>query len=223
MNGVNEAVSEVVGSLLVIVIISVTVMILYITSYPVFYESRDSIQHRNAYFKLVDLKDKIDRIKSGVEPNATITLSLADIPISFRNEGTIAINSTTYQISSISYLGGGWELIFENGAIIERRWDKARMLSAPDVYLAANTLNMPVISFIGNISAGGKGMESFTATLENASLLKKGPAEIKISTRNSEAWKEYFDSIGLTYTVSGNEVRVTVPNSYVVLYEIRLR
>jgi hypothetical protein len=217
-----KGVSEVVGTLLIMLVISATVAVLYVSSHPLIFKSKENIKYRNAYFDLLDLKDKLDRIRFGIEPNASIALSLAGTSASFKNEAVITINSTNYNVSSISYAGNGWELVFEDGAIIERRGDKARMLLAPSVYLAGNTLNMPIISFTSTVFAGGRGIETFTATLENVSLLKQGPAIIKINTRNADAWKDYFDSIGLAYLASGNEITI-VSDSYIVLYEVRLK
>ncbi|NOY10742.1 MAG: hypothetical protein GXO67_01370, partial [Archaeoglobi archaeon] len=96
------------------------------------------------------------------------------------------------------------------------------MLTAPPVYLTGKTLTMPIISFNGSLSAGGGGYVTLRITQENVSLIKTGPAEIKIRSSNYQLWEKFFSELGLSPSVSGNEVTVVVEDSYIVLYRVRL-
>ncbi len=219
----DEGVNEIVGTLMILLVISITVTFLYVSANPVLSDSKESIKYRNSHFELLGLKDKLDRIRFGVEPNATVEVTLSHTSVSLKNKPVLSVNSTNYSVSSISFRGSDWSLVFENGAVIERRGGSALMLSSPSVYFQGGSLNMPVICFKGNVSAAGSGSRTFTATLINSTLLHQGPAEIKLYTENAGAWATYFDGVGLNYSVSGNEIASTVEDSHIVLYEVRLQ
>ncbi|MFP3909772.1 MAG: hypothetical protein ACLFVI_04050 [Archaeoglobaceae archaeon] len=218
-----KGVNEIVGTLMILLVVSITVTFLYVSAHPVITNSQESIKYRNSHFDLLDLKDKLDRIRFGVESNATVKITLSHTSVELKNRPILSINSTNYSVSSISFKGNDWDLVFENGAVIERRGNSALMLSSPNLYFQGDTLNMPVISFKGNISAAGSGSRTFTAALINSTLLHQGPADIKLYTENKDAWRDYFDEIGLSHSVSGNEITSTVQNSHIVLYEVRLQ
>lgn len=218
-----KGVNEIVGTLMILLVVSITVTFLYVAANPVISETQENIKYRNSHFELLNLKDKLDRIRFGVEPNATVQVTLSRTSVTLKNKPILSINSTNYSVSSIIFKGDDWNLIFEDGAVIESRGNSAVMLSSPSVYFQGNTLNMPVISFKGNISAAGSGTRTFTATLANATLLHQGPATVKLYTVNTNAWQDYFDGIGLSYSASGNEINFTVQDSHIVLYEVLLK
>ncbi|MFP4559439.1 MAG: hypothetical protein ACLFO6_08085 [Archaeoglobaceae archaeon] len=218
-----KGVNEIVGTLMILLVVSITVTFLYVSAHPVITNSQENIKYRNSHFDLLDLKDKLDRIRFGLESNATVKITLSHTSVELKNRPILSINSTNYSVSSISFKGNDWDLVFENGAVIERRGNSALMLSSPNLYFQGDTLNMPVISFKGNISAAGSGSRTFTAALINSTLLHQGPADIKLYTENKDAWRDYFDEIGLSHSVSGNEITSTVQNSHIVLYEVRLQ
>ncbi len=218
-----KGVNEIVGTLMILLVVSITVTFLYVAANPVISESQENIKYRNSHFELLNLKDKLDRIRFGVEPNATVQVTLSRTSVTLKNKPILSINSTNYSVSSIIFKGDDWNLIFEDGAVIESRGNSAVMLSSPSVYFQSNTLNMPVISFKGNISAAGSGTRTFTATLVNATLLHQGPATIKLYTENTNAWEDYFDDIALSYSASENEITFTVQDSHIVFYEVLLK
>lgn len=218
-----KGVNEIVGTLMILLIVSITVTFLYVAANPVITGSQENIKYRNSYFELLDLKDRMDRIRFGVEPNATVKVTLSHSSVNLKNKPILSVNSSNYSVSSISFKGSDWDLIFENGAVIERRGNSALMLSSPSVYYQGDMLNMPVISFMGNVSAAGSGSRTFTATMVNSTLLHQGPATVKLYTENTDAWEDYFDDIGLNFSVSGNEIASTVQDSHIVLYEVRLQ
>ena len=79
---------------------------------------------------------------------------------------------------------------------------------------------MPVISFNGTVSGGGSGYITLMTSLENVSLIKTGPAEIKIRSTHYMVWRDFFKNLGLNPVVNGNEVKVTVEDSYIILYRV---
>lgn len=214
--------SEVVGTMIIMLIISLTVGMLFVSSQPVLFQSKESLREKDAYFTMMDINEKINQVRFGMEPTAIIKIHFNDYSASFRNEPIITVNGTQYNVSSIAFYGDGWEVIMENGAIIGR-WDgNADMITPPPIYLMGKTLTMPIISFNGTFSAGGRGYTTLKISLENTSLVKTGPAEIRIKSSNYRLWMDFFENLNLSPSVSGDEVRVVVDDSYIVLYRVRL-
>ena len=214
--------SEVVGSVIILFVITLTVGMLFVYAQPVLFKSKDSLLEKDAYFTMLDINEKINQVRFGMEPTSMMKIHLTDYSVVLRNEPIITVNGTSYNVSSIVFYGDNWEMVMENGAIIGKWYDNTLMLSSPPTYFDGRTLTMPVISFNGTVSGGGKGYITLTISQENVSLIKTGPAEIRIKSMYYEVWKEVFQDLGLSPSVSGDEVRVVVDDSYIVLYRVRI-
>ncbi len=214
--------SEVVGGVVILFIISLTVGMLFVYSQPVLFKSKDTLLEKDAYFSVLDINEKINQVRFGMEPSAIMKVHLADYSVTFRNEPVLTINGTSYNVSSIVFYGNNWEITMENGAIVGKWGSNTELLSAPPVYLNGKTLTMPVISFNGSVSAGGEGYVTLIISQENNTLIKTGPADIRIKSSNYQIWQDFFQNIGLSPTVSGDEVRVVVEDSYIVLYRVKI-
>ncbi len=214
--------SEVVGSVIILFVITLTVGMLFVYAQPVLFKSKDSLLEKDAYFTMLDINEKINQVRFGMEPTAMIKLHLTDYSVTLRNEPVITVNGTSYNVSSIVFFGDTWEMVMENGAIIGKWNDNALILSSPPVYFNGKTLTMPVISFNGSVSGGGRGYLTLTISQENVTVIKTGPSEIRIKSTYYEVWREVFQDLGLSPSVSGDEVRVVVDNSYIVLYQVRI-
>jgi flagellin-like protein len=128
----SRAVSEVVGALMVLMVIVSVAGILYTMSMPVISSGQDNIKFRNAFFDLFELREKIERVKSGLEPKSVHRIQLYDYSAEFKNEPVIKIGNKNYTVASVRVIGNGWTLAYENGAIIESGRNE-RMLSAPNI------------------------------------------------------------------------------------------
>ena len=214
--------SEVVGGVIMLFVITLTVGMLFVYAQPVLFKSKDSLLEKDAYFTMLDINEKINQVRFGMEPTAMMKIYLTDYSVAFRNEPVITINGTSYNVSSIVFYGDRWEMAMENGAVIGNWYENSLMLSAPPVYLNGKTLTMPVISFNGSVSGGGRGYLTLTFSQENVSLIKTGPAQITMKSNYYMIWRDVFTNLGLTPSVSGDEVTVTVEDSYIVLYRVRV-
>lgn len=218
----NKAVSEVVGALMVIAIIATTAGIVYVIANPFLSSSKENVKCRKALFDALELKEKIDNVKSGLQFNSTYTLRIAGASFSFENLPVMYINNKSTEISSIKIAGNGWELYYEDGAVIESRYGYSKMLHFPSIYYDSetNTLTMPVIKFTGKKSAGGQGYLTINFRLENVSVEEYNDAVVSIQTLNAEAWKKFFDKIGLPTTLSSDSVEFNVSKLVITIYEV---
>ncbi len=76
--------SEVLGALLVISLIVSIAGILYMMSYPIINDSEETVKYRKAYFDLLEVREKIENVRSGLEFNSTYVLRLSDVSFSFK-------------------------------------------------------------------------------------------------------------------------------------------
>ncbi len=221
-----KAVSEVVGVLMVIAIITATAGMLYVLSYPILNNSEENVKFRKAYFEMLELKEKIENVRFSLEPNATYTARLIGVSLSFENSPNITINGTQYVVSSIKFLGNGWSVYYENGAIIERRGAWSKILQYPNIHYdsGSDTLTMPVIIFVGNKSVGGEGQVTINLAITNVTKLEMSNCDIEVSSSNIDAWKEFFDDIGLPISPpSGNTISFSVSRLSSTIYEVSVR
>jgi len=221
-----KAVSEVVGVLMVISIITVTAGLLYVLSYPILNNSEENVKFRKAYFEMLELKEKIENVRFSLEPNATYTARLIGVSLTFENKPVITIDGTQYVVSSIKFMGNGWSVYYENGAIIEKRGEWSRILQYPNIHYdnKSKTLTMPIIKFTGNKSVGGEGRVTINLAITN--VTKPEPisnCEIKITSSNIDAWEEFFDDIGLSTSLSDNTISFTVDRLSLAIYEVSIK
>jgi len=216
----SNAVSEVVGALMVLVVIMAVAGILYVMSYPVILSGQENVKFRNAFFDLFELREKIERVKSGLEIKSTYRIQFYDSTVEFKNEPVIRIDNLNLTVASIRISGSGWTLIYENGAIIESgRYE--RMLSAPNINYNGETLYLPIIVLKGNFSAGGRGNFELHLSLKKSYSLT-GNGSIVLYSKNINAWKQFFDEINVEYNFYGDRIELQNLSYYAVVYEVSL-
>jgi len=215
-----RAVSEVVGALMVLMVIVTVAGILYVISFPVISSAQDNVKFRNAFFDLFELREKIERVRSGLEPKSMHKIHFYDNSINFKNEPVIRIGNSNYTVASISVTGSGWTLTYENGAVIEKRGYE-RMLSAPNINYNNETLYLPVIILRGNFSAGGRGEINLYLSLKNSYLLT-GNGSIAFYSKHLQAWKEFFDESRIFYELHADRIEIPNVKYYAVVYEVSL-
>ncbi|MDK2877278.1 MAG: hypothetical protein PWQ22_1688 [Archaeoglobaceae archaeon] len=192
----SKGVSEVVGALMVVSLIVATAGLIYVISNPILFSSQENIKYRKAFFDLLELKEKIENVKSGVEANSTYTVRLSGASLAFENRPVLIVDGREIIIASIKISGSGWELWYENGAIIEKYG--GRMYHLPKIYYdPQGTLTMDVIQFAGNTSIGGTGYVTLSLKLASVEKKEYSNASVAMISENSEAWKKFFREIGL--------------------------
>ncbi|MEM4616592.1 MAG: hypothetical protein QXY19_06275 [Archaeoglobaceae archaeon] len=218
----DDAVSEVVGALMVILLIVLVAGFIYTIAYPIIMDNEETIRHKKAYFDLLEISEKIENVRSGFEFTSSYFLRLSGVSFSFQNEPIVFLNNNTFNLSSIKVSGKGWELYYENGAIFERSSGDLRVLYYPNIYydVETDTLTLPVIKFNGSKSLGGTGTIMLNLRLENISKLSLSNCNIKIISSNSEGWKNFLREIGIDIT--GSEIDFTVSSAEVTIYEVRI-
>ena len=218
----SKAASEVLGALMVITLITTTAGLLYLIASPIISQSQESIKLRKAEFDMLELKEKIERVRYMVETNATYNLRLVGVSAEFKNEPVLVIDGNTYVLSTIKITGNGWEVSYQNGAVIERTSFYSKMVSDPNVYYepSTSTLTIPVIMFKGNTSLGGTGSVTVHFSISNVKRIEG--STITLSSDNADVWCDYFKKIGLSPICNPAAVTLPALNTSIVLYEVNV-
>ncbi|MCS7122222.1 MAG: hypothetical protein NZ895_06465 [Archaeoglobaceae archaeon] len=221
----SKGVSEVVGALTVILLIVSVAGILYIMSYPIISDSEEAIKYRKAYFDLLEINEKIENVGSGLQYNSTYTLRISGLSFNFENEPIFILNNRSLRVSSIKVFGNGWEILYENGAIIERRISYSKLLHYPSIYYdrEKDVLTLPIVKFSGAQAIGGKGHVTLNFKLNNVERGYLSNCTMKIISSNPNIWKNLLNDIGISnVTVSGKEVTFTVSRLEFTIYEVQV-
>ncbi|MCR8454687.1 MAG: hypothetical protein NDP13_06845 [Crenarchaeota archaeon] len=225
----SKGVSEVFGGLLVLLAIVGVAGIIFTISYPTIWVAQENVKMRNAYFDLFELREKIERVRSGLEFKSIHTIQLYDLSIDFRNEPIIRINNTNYSISSIKLIGHDGYVAYENGAIIMNRSGIAKMMSSPNINYINNTrtLYLPIIKLQSNFSVAMEGFAGKSVNLpvyfylrNTSTIMGDGP--IVFYSTNANAWEEFFRLIGINFTRSGNYITIQNISYFAVIYEVEI-
>lgn len=219
----SEGVSEVVGSLLVLVVIVSVAGIIYTMSYPTIWGGQENVKMRNAYFDIFELREKIERVRSGLEFKSIHTLQLQGLSVSFGNEPMITLNNKSYELSSIKLIGKDSFVAYENGAIIMYQAGKARITSSPNINYVkeTKTLYFPMIRLATNLSAGGFGALTVYLHLKTVETIV-GNGSIVFYSAHADAWEEFFKITGVNFTRSGNNITIQNVEYFAVIYEVEV-
>lgn len=213
----DEGVSEV-GTLMITTLIISVASLLYIISYPIIMDNEEGVRFRKAYFDLLEISEKIENVRSGFQYNSTYTLHLSATSFSFSNSLIFILNNKSYNSSTIKISGRGWELYYENGAIIEKRPTYSKLLQYPSVNHENNTLTLPIIRFSEERSFGGTGILTLNLKLKK---IEKGSIEnctVKIISQNIESWEKFLKDLGIN-VVNGT---FSVGKVEYIVYEVSI-
>lgn len=220
------AASEVIGALMIISLIVSLAGFLYLMSYPIIVENEETIKYRKAYFDILEIREKIENVRSGLEFDASYTLRISDTSFTFENEPVIFLNGIQYNVSSIKVSSKGWEIFYENGAIIEKRALYSKILHYPDIYYdtETGTVTLPIIMFIGTQSVGGSGYLTLALRIKNTEKVSLNNCTIKVISKNAKSWENFLESLGIpNLTRSGNEVTFFAKKVETTFYEVEVR
>jgi len=219
-----DAVSEVLGFILVFAIISLSIGIIYVVGYPAIQNSKEHAQVRNMEKNFIVLQSSIDTVALGQSPVKSMRMGLGGGTITVNGSaGALSITSPNISyngnVGNVTYEMDGREIIYENGGI----WSKypsggAVEVSYPKISLRKDSSNLryltvSIIEINSSISStGGEGI--ITLTIEGADQTTPTPqiedtagtGWINITTSTPDAWARYFRELNDT---AGGGVSVT--------------
>ncbi|WP_135613007.1 hypothetical protein [Methanococcoides sp. AM1] len=197
-----NAVSSVVGSLLIfsITIICITVMFLY--SVPVIAEMQDDAEAQKVEQAFTILDSRISKVALGESPLQTTSITLGEGSINVNGPGEADKSRMTIQIinqtdntkeefncslGTIEYIKDDRKVAYEGGGVWSNYGSKGGtvMVSPPEFHYNGVTLTLPIMTIDGMSSSSGKGDVDIAVTSDNkphilypnvsASVLRKNP------------------------------------------------
>lgn len=225
-------ISEVLGSIIIILIISLTIAILLATAWPIIDDVRGDLREGGIKDSFYSFKEMIDRTLAGVDPLMSIKFPLAGGQLYTNSSTELLIgvyewnesNSSWDLIFDPSYeyenvgkfaydYGYDWGYVYELGALI--RWDgtHSKIVSSPRITYIERPgghryLSLPVIIVQGNLSMGGEGSPEVKVRVLDVEPhdFYNVSVDFAIESEHYQAWYDYLNKIGMNVSVVGNKV-----------------
>jgi hypothetical protein len=229
--GKERAVSEVLGSVIIILIISATIAVLFATAWPVMDGVRGNIREEGIKDAFYSFKEMVDRTLAGVDPameikfpisggrlyaNSSTRLVVGVWQWNASNNSMDLVYSTPARYEHIGrfvYEYDDWKYAYELGALLKERNGFPKVISPPRITYLERTmghryLSLPIVIVEGDVSYGGSG-----SPVIKVEVLEVKPYdfynvsfEVTIESEDNLAWYNYLNSIGMNVSMVGNQV-----------------
>jgi hypothetical protein len=227
----DEAVSEVLGSVIIILIISATIAVLFATAWPVMDGVRGNIREGGIKDAFYSFKEMVDRTLAGVDPAMAIKFpisggrlyvtssTIVTVGVWQWNESNNSMDllystpASYKQTGRLVYEYDNWEYAYELGSLIKKRDEFPKIISPPRItYLERSMghryLSLPIVIVEGDVSYGGTG-----SPVIKVKVLEVEPYdfynvsfELTIESEDNLAWYNYLNSIGMNVSIVGNKI-----------------
>ncbi len=228
----DSAVSEVLGSVIIILIISVTIAILFATAWPIMDSIRGNIREGGIKDAFYSFKEMVDRTLAGVDPAMSIKFPLSGGKLytdsstkmligvwqwNASNNSMDLVFSTTSSYEQVGRLvyeyNNDWRYVYELGALIKEQHGFSKVISSPRITYIERTLghrylSLPIIMVEGNLSYSGSGTPTINIdVLEVKSYdFYNATLDLAIESEDNTAWYNYLNNIGMNVSIVGNKV-----------------
>ncbi len=211
-----KAVSEVLGSLMVSMMIVSVASLLYVMSTPTIQHGMDEITHRNIVKNMFELKEIVDRVRKGVEPVSTKVFPLGGGKLAVnRSAVTVSVGAKNYVLGDLDYSYKGTTISLESGIF---EVGNPLSISPPIVERGGNVIYIVFYNVTGNLSVSGD-KAWLKIHYVNYTLIRTN--SITITTRYAENWVRAFSTINANVVwLSGNTLNVQ-GDLMVYIYTVR--
>ncbi|RLI79396.1 hypothetical protein DRP07_10155 [Archaeoglobales archaeon] len=228
----DSGVSEILGSVMIILIISVTIAILFAMAWPIMEDVRGNIREGGVKDAFYSFKEMVDRTLAGVDPAMSIKFPLAGGRLYTDSSTKINIGvwqwnasngsmdlvfSTSARYQNIGRLiydyDNKWGYVYEFGGLIKRQGSFSKVISSPRItYLERSLghryLSLPIVMVTGNMSYGGSGTPQVKVKVLEVKTydFHNATLDFAIESEDNTAWYNYLNSIGMNVSIVGNQV-----------------
>jgi len=229
-----KGVSEVVGSLLMLVVITLTVSVLIVYGTPVIESSQSYIRMRNVEAMMVSTNEIISKAASDVMPVVTARFSLSGGSLSVLSDNslTVYINNSTSNLYSTTLVPGKIEYVYsnkkvclENGGVWEKDGSsQPYVVFPPHIRVRGENVSIAIYKLVGNSSVSGRGfaeVEIRYNSSETRIFNESGYVEMNITSDYARAWKDYLEKNG--FENNGTRLNFSTLTLSVYVVDVRLR
>ncbi len=225
-----KGVSEVVGSLLMLVVITLTVSILIVYGTPVIESSQSYIRMRNVEAMMVSTNELISKVSSDAMPAAMAKFSLSGGSLSLvsDNKITVYVNNSTSNLYSMTLVPGRVEYVYSNRKVCLENggvWEKdgsSYVVFPPHIKVRGDNVSIAIYRLIGNGSVSGRGFAEVEVrynSSETRVFNESGYVEMNITSDYAQAWNNYLERIGF----KNNRVNFSTLTLSLYVVDVRLR
>lgn len=231
----DRAVSEVVGSVLIlsITVLAVTTILLY--GVPNIQKLQNMAVVKNVEQTFTILDSHASRTSIGGSPIQTIDMNLDGGSLVVMPNGTgkesymiISNDNNTFKIvqpmGKLRYRLEDRDISYEGGGVWSQYPSGATMLSPPEFHYNGQTLTLPIANIRGNASQGGKGVVTISFRKDSMNILypvggnksnplsynQSGKILVDITSDYYDAWADYIRSLLYARVIDTNRTTRTV-------------
>lgn len=227
----NAAVSETVGYILLLAIVTLSMGVIYIVGYPALQSNIDANAFESAEQNFIVLQSNMERVAFDQTPVKVLKLKLQSSEIATSNRSSITIdydgNTFFYPTGEIEYSKDNKAISYEMGSVFKRYPPSSVvMVSEPKIYTGkVNNVNVTTIGIVSvnghNDFISGNGIVTLTMK-NNESYMDttsgRTDVKIQINSTHAQKWEEFLEENGFDIISSSssmvsamrNDTRLTV-------------
>lgn len=244
-----NAVSEVVGYILILGIMITSIGLMYTYGFPVLESSQSKIRYQSVEQGFAVLQSNLDKTAYDQAPVKTTRINVGEGTLSTSSGDHLKLavnvtNTTKFQIELdlgvVEYEYGGDSVAYMNGGIFEKQGEYTFIKFPPTIFVYEDLRNNETIVMISlikiesNISSGS-GIVTVVSKYNGSDthVFIESGANVILEINSSkyvDAWEDYFIKMkgSLQNTVmqlerNGDELAITIPFNKVIITENRLK
>lgn len=206
-HGSDDAVSEVIGYVIVLSIVLLSMGYVLNYSPTVIQDSQDFEHAQNTQQTFSIVQNNLDEVVRRDVPARATEIRLYNADLHTENDVWINVTlgdqtTSSTRMSSLTYVTeDNARVVYENGAVIRRGGDNSGMLYEPswtfndDVYI----INSVITRGDNRVSGDGTTLIEGTAQDVNTSTGFDTTVNVTIDSANAMAWESYFKRLDLSY------------------------
>ncbi len=185
----NKGLSEVTGAVLIMAIIALVTGLIYLKFQPIFYDSVENLKMESVRKEMVELRELMGRVVSGVEPVTEKLLSLYGGRTYIDHE-FIAADGKLMKIGVLTIKVGARRIVAGSGVFEVNEVSATRILKLPEVRKSRDRIYISLIDVQGNVSSGGDKV-NLRLSEKNSSLLED-VSNFRIVSEFCSEWSRVF-------------------------------
>lgn len=236
MKGDTEAISEVIGYVVVVSVVFIAIGLVFINVIPILDDTEQAEQTKNVERVFLVMQENVEEMIEKQIPSRNTEIRLGDGTVTaMRDTSTINVTIETGIVGSpiersigtrhLTYKTESGIISYENGAVFRRDTQgNTAMLEEPNWRVKEDgPVILPMVSLGGSTDTVSGGIATIVTTkstniapfrLDNTNATEADEVELEIESPNAEAWKRYAEDLeGAEVTSSSDgEVNILIDN-----------
>jgi len=220
----NAAVSETVGYILLLAIVTLSMGVIYAGGYPILQSNIDATIFESAEQSFVVLQSNMKKVSYDQTPVKILKVKLQSNTLSVDSDSSITINYDSDTIlcpaGKIEFSKDKKTITYEMGGVFKKYPPHAMtMVSKPPIYIdTVNGIEMTtigVISVKGDNSISGRGISSIIME-HNSSTMTMSPGitnvTVQVNSTHAQSWENYLKDTGFDIINSTDSTVIAMKN-----------